>query len=143
MLDASVRVEILELLARLQRAHDLGVIYITHDLSSVRHFSDRIFVMYAGQIIEKAEVHELIHDALHPYTRALLAAIPDPDSENVSRFKTIPPGEPPSLVQPPAGCRFHPRCAEFMAGLCDRQEPPEFARRAKHFAMCWLYREKQ
>ena len=143
MLDASVRVEILELLARLQRAHDLGVIYITHDLSSVRHFSDRIFVMYAGQIIEKAEVRELIHDALHPYTRALLAAIPDPDSENVSRFKTIPPGEPPSLVQPPAGCRFHPRCAEFMAGLCDTQEPPEFARHAKHFTMCWLYREKQ
>jgi peptide/nickel transport system ATP-binding protein len=139
MLDASVRVEILELLRRLQRAHDLGVIYITHDLSSVRHFSERIFVMYAGKIIEKATVPELIHNPLHPYTRALLAAIPDPDPENVSTFKDVPPGEPPSLVQPPSGCRFHPRCPEFMKGLCEVKDPPEFEPRPEHFVMCWLY----
>jgi peptide/nickel transport system ATP-binding protein len=139
MLDASVRVEILELLRRLQRAHDLGVIYITHDLSSVRHFSERIFVMYAGKIIEKAKVPELIHNPLHPYTRALLAAIPDPDPENVSTFKDVPPGEPPSLVQPPSGCRFHPRCPEFMKGLCEVKDPPEFEPRPEHFVMCWLY----
>jgi peptide/nickel transport system ATP-binding protein len=140
MLDASVRVEILQLLHRLQQAHDLGVIYITHDLSSVRHFSDRVFVMYAGQIIEKAEVRELIHNPLHPYTRALLAAIPDPDPENVSTFKSIPPGEPPSLVTPPRACRFHPRCPEFMKALCDVEDPPEFEPRPGHYAMCWLYR---
>ena len=140
MLDASVRVEILELLHGLQRAHNLGVIYITHDLSSVRHFSERIFVMYAGQIIEKAEVRELIHNPLHPYTRALLAAIPDPDPENVSTFKNVPPGEPPSLVQPPPACRFHPRCPQFMKGLCDVEDPPEFEPQPGHYVMCWLYR---
>ena len=140
MLDASVRVEILELLHGLQRAQNLGVIYITHDLSSVRHFSERIFVMYAGKIIEKAEVHELIHNPLHPYTRALLAAIPDPDPENVHTFKPVPPGEPPSLVHPPAACRFHPRCPEFMKDLCDVQDPLEFEPRPKHFVLCWLYR---
>jgi peptide/nickel transport system ATP-binding protein len=140
MLDASVRVEILDLLRRLQQTHDLGVIYITHDLSTVRHFSERIFVMYAGQIIEKAESHELVHNPLHPYTRALIAAIPDPDAENLSVFKHVPPGEPPSLLQPPPACRFHPRCPEFMKGLCDAQDPPEFEPRPEHFAMCWLYR---
>ncbi|HEY7317589.1 MAG TPA: ABC transporter ATP-binding protein [Candidatus Binatia bacterium] len=139
MLDASVRVEILELLHGLQQAHDLGVIYITHDLSSVRHFSDRIFVMYAGKIIEKASVHELIHNPLHPYARALLAAIPDPDAENASMLKPVPPGEPPSLVQPPSGCRFHPRCPEFMKGLCEVKDPPEFEPQPDHFSMCWLY----
>jgi len=143
MLDASVRVEILELLRRLQMAHHLGVIYITHDLSSVRHFSERIFVMYAGQIIEKADVHELIRDPLHPYTRALLAAISDPNPENVSAFKNVPRGEPPSLVQPPPACRFHPRCAEFMKGLCDVKDPPEFQPQPGHRALCWLYREAE
>ncbi len=139
MLDASVRVEILELLHGLQQRHDLGVIYITHDLSSVRHFSDRVFVMYAAKIIEKAAVRELIHNPLHPYTRALLEAIPDPDAENAATLKAVPPGEPPSLVQPPSGCRFHPRCQEFMKGLCEVKDPPEFEPRPGHFAMCWLY----
>jgi peptide/nickel transport system ATP-binding protein len=140
MLDASVRVEILELLHGLQRAHNLGVIYITHDLSSVRHFSERIFVMYAGKIVEKAEVRQLIHNPLHPYTRALLAAIPDPDAENVRTLKPVPPGEPPSLVQPPSACRFHPRCPEFMKGLCDVEDPLEFEPHPGHFVLCWLYR---
>jgi len=140
MLDASVRVEILELLRGLQRAHDLGVIYITHDLSTVRHFSERIFVMYAGQLIEKAEVHELLRTPLHPYTRALLAAIPDPDPENVTRDRDVPPGEPPSLLQPPSGCRFHPRCPQFMKGLCEVEETRELEPQPGHFVMCWLYR---
>jgi peptide/nickel transport system ATP-binding protein len=143
MLDASVRVEILELLRGLQRAHDLGVIYITHDLSSVRHFSERVFVMYAAKIIEKAEVRELIHNPLHPYTRALLAAIPDPDAENALTLKDVPPGEPPSLVQPPSGCRFHPRCPDFMKGLCEVKDPLELEPQPGHFAMCWLYDKKQ
>ncbi|HXV82716.1 MAG TPA: ABC transporter ATP-binding protein [Candidatus Binatia bacterium] len=143
MLDASVRVEILELLRGLQRAHELGVIYITHDLSSVRHFSERIFVMYAAKIIEKAAVRELIHNPFHPYTRALLAAISDPDAENASSLKPVPPGEPPSLVQPPSGCRFHPRCPDFMKGLCEVKDPLEFEPHPGHFAMCWLYDRKQ
>lgn len=143
MLDASVRVEVLELLGRLQRAHDLGVIYITHDLSTVRHFSERIFVVYAGKIVEKAQVRELIENPLHPYTQALIAAIPDPDPENVSTVKKIPAGEPPSLLHPPSACRFHPRCPEFMKGLCDTEEVPEFEPRPGHHAMCWLYATPQ
>ena len=117
MLDASVRVEILELLHGLQQVHDLGVIYITHDLSSVRHFSERIFVMYAAKIIEKAVVRELIHNPLHPYTRALLAAIPDPDAENASTLKAVPPGEPPSLVQPPSGMPLPPALSRLYEGI--------------------------
>lgn len=140
MLDASVRVEILELLYRLQQVHHLGILYITHDLSSVRHFCRRIFVMYAGKIIEKAQVRDLIRNPLHPYTRALLAAIPDPDPDNVATFKTVPPGEPPSLVNPPAACRFHPRCPDFMKGLCDVENPPEFEPQSQHRVLCWLYR---
>ncbi len=140
MLDASVRVEILELLRGLQRSHNLSVIYITHDLSTVRYFAERIFVMYAGKLIEKAPVQKLLQEPRHPYTQALLAAIPDPDPANAQTFKKIPPGEPPSLVNPPSGCRFHPRCPAFMAGLCDREVPPEFEPSAGHFVECWLYR---
>lgn len=140
MLDASVRVEILELLRRVQRAHNLGVIYITHDLSTVRYFSERVFIMYAAKVVEKAGVREIVRNPLHPYSRALLAAIPDPDHENALRFKDVPPGEPPSLVNSPPGCRFHPRCTHMMAGLCDKDIPPEFEPAPGHFVSCWLYR---
>ncbi|HEY4690114.1 MAG TPA: ABC transporter ATP-binding protein [Anaerolineae bacterium] len=139
MLDASVRVEILKLLRGLQTSHNLAVIYITHDLSTVRYFSEYIFVMYAGRLVEKAKVHDLLHNPSHPYTHALLAAISDPDAQNATRFREIPPGEPPSLVKPPTGCRFHPRCPHFMKDLCDVKEPPDFQLEPEHFAACWLY----
>ena len=140
MLDASVRVEILMLLRALQRSHNLAVSYITHDLSTVRYFSERIFVMYAAKIIEKAPVDELLRQPLHPYTQALITAIPDPDAENAVTFKEVPPGEPPSLINPPAGCRFHPRCPQNIKDLCNTQEPPEFEPQPKHLVGCWLYR---
>ncbi len=139
MLDASVRVEILQLLQGLQRAHNLTVIYITHDLSTVRYFSERIFVMYAGKIVEKAEVKELLRNPLHPYTQALIAAISDPDPENANTFKEIPPGEPPSLLNPPPGCRFHPRCPRVIEGRCNKDEPLEYEPQREHFVACWLY----
>ena len=140
MLDASVRVEILELMRKIQEAHKLGVIYVTHDLSSVRYFSQRVFIMYAAKLVEKAEVREVVSNPLHPYTQVLLNAIPDPEPENVSRFRDIPPGEPPSLITPPDGCRFHPRCPQRIEGLCDTEEPPEFEPSPRHFVECWLYR---
>ena len=140
MLDASVRVEILQLLQGVQEAHNLGVAYITHDLSTVRYFSERIFVMYAAKLVEKAPVKELIHNPLHPYTRALLDAIPDPDPENAFKFKEVPPGEPPSLLNPPLGCRYHPRCKDKIEGLCDREIPPEFEPVPNHYVSCWLYK---
>lgn len=140
MLDASVRVEILDLMRRVQRAHNLGVIYITHDLSTVRYFSERVFIMYAAKVVEKADVREIVHNPLHPYTQALLNAIPDPDYENALKFKDVPPGEPPSLVSPPPGCRFHPRCTRMIEGLCDHEVPPEFEPAPNHFVACWLYK---
>ncbi len=139
MLDASVRVEILRLLRGLQHSHNLAVIYITHDLSTVRYFSERIFVMYAGKLVERAKVDDLLRDSRHPYTHALLAATSDPDAANAATFKEVPPGEPPSLINPPPGCRFHPRCPHVIKGLCDVKEPPDFEPAPEHFAACWLY----
>jgi peptide/nickel transport system ATP-binding protein len=139
MLDASVRVEILKLLRGLQASHNLAVIYITHDLSTVRYFSARIFVMYAGKLVERAKVNDLLNDPRHPYTHALLAATSDPDYENALTFKEVPPGEPPSLINPPPGCRFHPRCPHVIEGLCDVKEPPDFEPAPEHFVACWLY----
>jgi peptide/nickel transport system ATP-binding protein len=140
MLDASVRVEILELIGRIQKAHNLSVIYITHDLSSVRYFSERVFIMYAAKMVEKTDVREVVRNPLHPYTQALLNAIPDPDAENAGRFRDIPPGEPPNLIAPPKGCRFHPRCPHIIKGLCDVDDPPEFQPAQDHFVLCWLYK---
>jgi len=143
MLDASVRVEILRLLRGLQMEHNLAVIYITHDLSTVRYFSERIFVMYAGKLIEQAFVDDLLNNPLHPYTLALLAATPEPDAQNAVTFKEIPPGEPPSLVNPPSGCHYHPRCPQMIKGLCDVQEPPNFEPTTGHFTGCWLYQNER
>jgi len=139
MLDASVRVEVLELLRSLQQAYQLSLAYITHDLSTVRHFAERVFVMYAGKLVEKAPVGELLRNPLHPYTQSLLAAIPDPDSANAMALREIPAGEPPSLLNPPSGCRFHPRCPFAIADLCDREEPPDLEQAPGHSVACWLY----
>ena len=140
MLDASVRVEILKLLRGLQESHNLAMIYITHDLSTVRYFSERIFVMYAGNVVEKSPVGALLKNPSHPYTNALLTATSDPDARNAETFKEIPPGEPPSLVSPPSGCRFHPRCSKRIDNLCNVDVPPEFVISPDHVATCWLYK---
>ncbi len=142
MLDASVRIEILQLLQALQRKHNLAIIYITHDLSTVRYFSERIFTMYGGKIIEKSSTQALLKEPLHPYTKALFEATSDPDVQNLYSYKDIPSGEPPSLMNPPKGCRFHPRCRQIIKGLCDQQMPPEFWVREDHAATCWLYKDK-
>jgi len=142
MLDASVRVEILKLLDEVQKERNLSVIYITHDLSTVRYFSKRIFVMYAGKLIEKASTREVLHESKHPYTWALLNAISDPLAENATKLRQIPPGEPPSLITPPPGCRFHPRCEKAIKGLCEVEVPPHFDISPTHQVACWLYREE-
>jgi peptide/nickel transport system ATP-binding protein len=142
MLDASVRVEILKLLRGLQESHNLSVIYITHDLSTVRYFSEYIFVMYAGEIVEIAEMEKLLDNPQHPYTLALMEASADPDAQNALVLRDVPPGEPPSLVSPPAGCRFNPRCKMMMKGLCDVHRPPMFVTEDNHSVLCWLYDEE-
>ncbi|MEX2161119.1 MAG: ABC transporter ATP-binding protein [Anaerolineales bacterium] len=139
MLDASVRVEILRLLRSLQEKHGLSLIYVTHDLSTVRYFSERIFVMYAGNLIERATVPQTLDNALHPYTQALLTGTSEPDAHNAETYKEVPPGEPPSLVHPPSGCRFHPRCPHFMEGICEVSFPPDFEPEPGHLVNCFLY----
>ncbi len=139
MLDASVRIEILKLLQDLQRRYDLSVIYITHDLSTTRYFSERIYIMYAAHIVESAETKEMLVNPLHPYTRALLNVIPDPDPSNRFMIKEVPIGEPPNLINPPAGCRFNPRCPNFMKGICDTKEPSLIEVGKGHYVKCWLY----
>ena len=143
MLDASVRVEILKLLRGLQESYHLAVIYITHDLSTVRYFSERIFVMYAGKVVEKGKVDDILNRPLHPYTLALLDATPEPDAQNALTYKEIPVGEPPSLVNPPSGCRFHPRCPKAIKGLCEVEEPPDFEVEPRHLTKCWLFKDVQ
>jgi len=141
MLDASVRVEVLKLLEGLKETHGLSVIYITHDLSTVRYFSERIFVMYAGRLVEKAKVNDIIHNHKHPYTDALLLATSEPDAANAKIYKEIPDGEPPSLLHPPKGCRYHERCPKMIDGLCNVDNPPEFEVEPEHFVACWLYKD--
>jgi peptide/nickel transport system ATP-binding protein len=139
MLDASVRVEILQLLRSLQRSHNLAIIYITHDLSTVRYFSERIMVMYGAKLVEKTGTATLLQKSLHPYTKALLEATSDPDAQNLTSYKQVPQGEPPSLLNPPEGCRFYSRCEARIEGLCDCKEPPEVEAEEGHLVTCWLY----
>lgn len=138
MLDASVRVEVLSLMRELQEKRKISFIYITHDLSTTRYFSEQIFIMYAGHLIERGPTKSVLRNPLHPYTRALLAAIPDPDPENRKRFREVPPGEPPNLITPPPGCRFAPRCP-YATERCKREEPPSIEVEPGHTVKCWLY----
>ena len=123
MIDASSRAEILYLLDELQAQRELTFLYITHDLASARHFADRIAVMYAGRIVELAPAVQLVGEARHPYTKALLAAVPEPDPANRLRQRPVVGGEPPDAGALPAGCAFHPRCPVAIVGTCDRVDP--------------------
>jgi len=123
-LDVSIQAQILNLLAELVRTMDLSLIFIAHDLSVVKHISDRIAVMYLGKIVELGPAVDVIERPRHPYTRALVSAIPTPDPEvERSRQRIVLPGDPPSPLNPPAGCAFHPRCP-FALEKCRQSVPP-------------------
>ena len=139
MIDASSRAEILYLMLELQRAYGIGFLYVTHDIATARHFSDRIAVMYAGRVVETGPAGRVIDRPLHPYTEALIRAIPEPDPANRLRQRPVIPGEPPSPTEPPAGCRFHPRCPVAIAGTCEVIEPPLVEVRPGHEAACHLH----
>ena len=138
MLDVSIRAEILLLLKSLKEKYGASFIYITHDLATARYFSDRIAIMYAGQIIELGDSNSILLKPLHPYTQALIAAIPEPDPKNRKHLRNVPPGEPPSLINPPPGCRFAPRCP-YATEKCRREEPPEVKMSGGRVVKCWLY----
>ncbi len=134
-LDVSVQAQILNLLKDLQKQFNLTYLFITHDLSVIKFISDRVAVMYAGKIVEYANTVDLFRDPLHPYTKALLAAIPIPDPR--LRSKHIPlKGEVPSLITPPAGCRFHPRCP-VATEACAKIEPHMKEIYKDHFVSCF------
>ena len=138
-LDVSVQSKILNLLLRLQRELDLTYLFISHDLSVVKHISDRIAVMYLGKIVEAAHADSIYENPCHPYTEALISAIPDPDPESTKK-RLILKGEIPSVENPPPGCRFHTRCT-YAEDICSREEPPLSVRntRSDHFAACHLF----
>ena len=122
-LDVSIRAQILNLLANLQRELGLTYLFISHDLSVVRHVSNRVAVMYLGQVAEVAPVDDLYEHARHPYTRALLSAMPVPDPDRAAaREQIVLSGDPPSPLDPPSGCRFHPRCPRAEA-RCASEAP--------------------
>jgi len=139
MLDVSIRAEILELMKDLKEKMGVTYLYITHDLSTARYFADYIAVMYLGRIVEMGPAKVVIDNPIHPYTRALLAAVPEPIPERRNIIKEIPiKGEVPSAANIPPGCRFHPRCLYAEKGLCDTKHPQLVEYEHNHWAECHL-----
>ena len=136
-LDVSIQAQILNLLEDLQDELGLTYVMIAHDLSVIRHIADKIAVMYLGKIVELANHDELYYNPLHPYTHALLSAVPIPDPER-KRQRTILKGDVPSPINPPKGCRFHPRCPKRFEP-CDQVEPKTKVAMSDHEVACHLY----
>ena len=139
MVDASNRAEILRLLEDLQRERGISFLYITHDIASARQFADRIAVMYLGTIVEEGTAAEVAERPAHPYSQALLAAVPEPDPANRVRLRQVIPGEPPRADAVPSGCPFHPRCPRIIKGRCDVERPAAREISPGHSVACWLY----
>ncbi|MDH3882938.1 MAG: dipeptide ABC transporter ATP-binding protein [Desulfobacterales bacterium] len=135
-LDVSIQAQVINLLAQLQEEMNLSYLFIAHDLSVVEHISDRVAVMYLGRIVELATDRELYQNPLHPYSRALLAAVPIPDPE-IQRKKIVLQGDVPSPINPPSGCSFHTRCPECEE-VCSRQEPTLQDMGNGHWVACHL-----
>ena len=136
-LDVSIQAQIINLFEDLQEQLGLTYLFIAHDLRVVKHISDRVAVMYLGQIVELADSDELYRNPLHPYTQALLSAIPEVDPQS-KRQRIFLEGDPPSAVQIPSGCRFHPRCPKRF-DRCDQEEPVLREVSAGHWVSCHLY----
>jgi oligopeptide/dipeptide ABC transporter ATP-binding protein len=135
-LDVSVQAQIVNLLDDIQDEFGLSYLFVAHDLSVVRHVSDRIAVMYLGKLMEVSPAEELYTKPIHPYTHALLAAVPIPDPrENRERERIVVTGEPPNPIDPPSGCVFHPRCPRSTE-ICTKVEPPLVIYPGEHLAAC-------
>ncbi len=142
-LDVSIQGQIINLLQDLQRQFDLTYLFIAHDLAVVRHIGDRVMVMYLGKIVEVADSLSIYSDPQHPYSAALLSAIPVPDPRVERRRKLVRlSGEIPSPINPPSGCRFHTRCPIARApGICSEEEPQLVEKAPGHWAACHFSQE--
>ncbi len=136
MADVSVRVLLLELMNRLKEEFHLTYVFITHDLATARYICDRIAIMYLGRIAEVGPLTEVYRETRHPYTEALLAAVPVPDPR-FRRTTPMPRGEIPNPINPPSGCRFHPRCP-IAQEICSQEEPPLVEIGPDHYVACHL-----
>jgi peptide/nickel transport system ATP-binding protein len=136
MADVSVRALLLELMIQLKEDLELTYLFITHDLATAKYICDRIAIMYLGKVVEVGQLKDVYASPLHPYTQALLSAVPVPDP-NVRREKVLPKGEIPNPINPPPGCRFHPRCS-FAMEICSQEEPHLIEVESEHFATCHL-----
>ena len=135
-LDVSIQAQIMNLMERLQAEKNLTYLFISHDLRAVRHLSDRVAVMYLGKIVELADGKEIYKESLHPYSKALISAVPVPDPEiEAKRERIILKGDVPSPINPPSGCPFHTRCP-YMIEECKQQVPQLVEIKPRHFAAC-------
>jgi peptide/nickel transport system ATP-binding protein len=135
MLDVSIRIGILNLMVRLKEEHDIAFLYVTHDLASARYLADDIFVMYAGQIVERGPIEQVLEEPLHPYTRLLLAAAPDPATGLHADRIEMRKGRASAAVDPAEGCRFVSRCP-LAIDVCSRVTPPLVEERPQQSARC-------
>jgi peptide/nickel transport system ATP-binding protein len=141
MLDVSTRAEILKLMVSFVEKYNTSFLYITHDLALSRHMCDRIGIMYLGKIMELGTTDQVISETMHPYTKALIAAVPVPDPTS-RRIEVVIKGEIPSPVNPPSGCRFHTRCPSYIGDICRQKEPLLVDIGQGHLVACHLYDDK-
>lgn len=139
MLDVSIRAEILQLMLDLKSSRNLSYLFITHDLAVANYICGKIAVMYLGKIVELGPTDRVINNPRHPYTIALISAIPEPDPSNRLKIREVPiKGEIPSAAAIPSGCRLHPRCP-YATDVCRTQEPPMIEVEPGHYTACWLH----
>jgi len=136
-LDVIVQFQILDLMERLKKQYNVGMIFISHDISVVAEISDRIALMYAGQIVEYADAIAFFEEHLHPYAELLLQSVPNIELSD-QKLKYIP-GMPPDLLHPPSGCRFHPRCP-YADSICKEKDPPLVEVNRRHLVKCFRYK---